>query len=96
MNTADILERAADLIEPKGAWMQGGLRRFHDDRPICWCAVGAIYHVAKTPDEALTVRGALGALLDQSVPEWNDAPGRTQAEVVAKLREAAALARAAS
>lgn len=101
---ADVLERAADLIEPEGRWTQGALYRDRDgnpagamiSNPICWCAVGAVIHVGgglcelelAEADLAETSPGALRPL-----SSWNDAPERTQAEVVAKLRQAAALAR---
>jgi hypothetical protein len=98
---ADVLERAADLIEPKGRWTQGADARNaagwktngHDDAAVCFCAEGAIIHAAgKNPkhDAFQAVRRAIGA---PWIHEWNDAPGRTQPEVVAKLREAAAVAR---
>ena len=104
-SVADILARAADLIEPEGAWTQGeeardahgeGLEDFSGTDAVCWCAGGAIWKAARLLG---VVRGApfqryfelfLGVT---GVPEWNDAPERTQAEVVAKLREAAAKAR---
>ena len=40
----------------------------------------------------LTLFRSVEAVVRDDVPEWNDAPERTQAEVVAKLREAAKLA----
>ena len=96
LSVADVLERAADLIEPEGKWTQGKYGS-HDS---CMCAKGAIYHVGawdERADEALEAVYAIlpstGIISDRLVA-WNDAPERTQAEVVAKLREAAALARA--
>lgn len=71
--------------------------------PVCWCALGALAEVSgvdtlepyafaltapKTP-AYLELRDLIGG----DVAYWNDEPGRTQAEVVGKLREAAALAR---
>jgi hypothetical protein len=102
---ADVLERAADLIEPEGAWTQGAYardakgRKFITGRAegmVCFCAIGAIDHVtnAITPlwKDALT---ALQQVLPESrIGAWNDAPERTQPEVVAALRRAATLARA--
>lgn len=95
MNVADILDRAADLIEPEGAWIQG----FFSNRCGGHCMAGAILEVADLTDIS-TLRVAVEAVLPAPPEEraeritwWNDEPGRTQAEVVAKLREAAAKAR---
>ncbi|UIJ43764.1 hypothetical protein LZK98_11745 [Sphingomonas cannabina] len=95
LSVADVLERAADLIEPEGKWTQknGGVRG------VCWCASTAIG--AAHPDGiALDAQRFFANLISPGgglaivrIWCWNDAPERTQAEVVAKLREAAALAR---
>lgn len=66
---ADILDRAADLIEPEGAWTQnyfalnGEGEEVDPNRlsAVCFCARGAIYHALKknplkvTEDEAVRV-----------------------------------------
>lgn len=102
MSPAEVLRKAADLIEPEGAWTQGHGARDEDGAPItssseaavCWCAFGAIWHaqgrmiIGETPAEAALGKVIGGARID----DWNDAPGRTQAEVVAALRKAADLA----
>lgn len=81
----------------------GWLPRLRADG-VCFCTVGAI--AASTPT---TVRHwgdiedgpAAQALADHlgihrdAIPDWNDAPERTQAEVVAALRAAADKARTA-
>lgn len=111
--TAEVLRRAADLIEPQGAWTQGAFGRLADMQPVgqdvrkvlddlvddavvCRCALGAIvtaygrdYDDFDLPnDQPASV--ALSAVIDcRSVALWNDHERRTQAEVVAKLREAA-------
>lgn len=94
---ADVLRAAADLIEPVGAWTTGQYARNSEGRHVsprspratCWCAYGAIAkiegRVAPSFERAEPLVAELG-----SVIHWNDAPGRTQAEVVAKLREVAA------
>jgi|SRR6476661_4492252 len=103
-DVADVLERAAKLIEPEGAWIKGWFAK--DDRgrdlepgdphAVCWCARGAILQ-AEPQAEQLGVYEPLCTVLGvidlYRIEEWNDVPGRTQAEVVAKLREAAKLAR---
>lgn len=114
LSVADVLDRAADLIEPEGAWTQGAYAKtadgnhfMHGDAAgaVCWCAIGAI-------DKASASQGRdhpnylwLGAArqladilpqacgLNDTITTFNDDPGRTQAEVVAKLREAATLSR---
>lgn len=103
MNVADILERAADLIEPEGAWTQGAFavsatgERLNEQAPeaVCWCVAGAISRAAGSfySGGASAARDHLRAIIQDTLPHWNDAPERTQAEVVSKLREAAAKAR---
>lgn len=57
LTVVDVLERAASLIEPEGAWTQGAFSRNDDgscddkdntaaSAPVCWCAMGAIAEVA--------------------------------------------------
>lgn len=109
---AGVLEKAADLIEPEGAWYQDGDAKnaygetvSWDDPSACsWCIGGAVARVlGKEIDFRIkTDAHPIAALLftvsgTKRFPgPWNDAPERTQAEVVAKLREAAAAARKAS
>jgi hypothetical protein len=101
---ADILERAADLIEPEGKWTQEAEARDEDGLEledysspgaVCWCAGGAIWKAASELGfvRIHQVQRYFEERLGAYAPEWNDALGRTQAEVVAKLREVAALAR---
>ena len=76
------LLRAASLIEKRG-WHQGSL--FKDGR---YCIVGAISNVRNSIEEMVMA----WSLMDQSVGNaamWNDTPGRTKDEVVAKLRAVA-------
>jgi hypothetical protein len=100
---AETLEMAASLIEPEGAWTTGAFARDarhhpvpeHEDDAKCFCVAGAIYRVtisAFGASRALTFFSDALAL-DGQVATWNDAPERTQAEVVAALRAAAAKAR---
>lgn len=104
---AEVLDRAADLIEPEGAWTQNEEARDALGYPVrsisaaasCWCIVGATFSVCRD----LILSSDADSFLADTLPdevgfgadvaEWNDTAGRTQAEVVAKLREAAALAR---
>lgn len=101
---ADILERAADLIEPEGAWtteadardavgMETGI---FDGDASCFCMAGAIWHVAEPGDRWRAMEFVREHLGVEEVMDFNDEEGRTQAEVVTALREAAAKAREAS
>lgn len=106
---SQVLEEAADLLAKPGAWTQGESARDRRGRPaatlgegaVCFCAIGAINRVTQN---TYWLKDTPQAFFDDFVeaPErgdlckaaaWNDAPGRTQPEVVAKLREAAALAK---
>lgn len=105
LSVADVLERAADLIEPEGAWTQGcGSRddsgaNLDDAEPgeggpaVCFCAAEAIWRVNALYYGINPAHQFMMRFVGGEIPKWNDAPERTQAEVVAKLREAAALAR---
>lgn len=106
---ADVLERAADLIARPGAWAQeityaqdaeGRSILPYSDDAKCFCLIGAIAHewriAAGLVESKLRALPTVNAILcgDEGAPaNWNDAPGRTQAEVVAALRSAAAAAR---
>lgn len=104
MNAAEILARAAAVIERNG-WNQGG---YFADRvglalrecPVC--ALGAINIAAGlTPGTTINPRTerAVSLLADRVDPDralvgtWNDADGRTAEQVVAELRACAATAR---
>lgn len=104
MNTADILDRAADLIEERG-WNQG----WYVNECGGLCAVGAMYTAAGVelpvgaefpdiPDEVsnavLRAFRVFGDHVKRLASAWNDAPGRTKEEVVSTLRAAAQAARA--
>lgn len=104
---ADVLERAANLIEPEGAWLRGQYAKSAEGNyraPIApdacrFCSVGAIAKILGTGPaaaeswiDANRIRPLIGAGFSMSA--WNDR--HTQSEVVAKLREAAAKARGES
>jgi len=107
LGVADVLERAADLIEPEGAWTRGAAARdgsydptsFDNREAICWCMMGAISKVAggvrPMSDIAGQARDQLRKAIDTPwITDFNDNEDRTQPEVVAALRRAATLARA--
>lgn len=95
---ADVLRRAADLLEEFG-WCQGALGMPHNhcsDRGA-YCFAGGIAGAARDLGFAdgstsyLLAAHVLGvdmAAITDAVG-WNDAPGRTMQEVVQRLREAA-------
>lgn len=105
---ADILDRAADLIEPEGAWVQGPFARDaagndlfdgRDEGACAWCICGAVEAATRDcRDLEFKAQHFLASLFDDDsyLPQiaWNEEEGRTQTEVVAKLREAASKARA--
>lgn len=103
LTVADVLARAADLIEPEGAWTQGEFARdewgMGLEDPLApaacsWCAWGAIIHVVGEDEGGdVPAYGELSRTVGAPIPAFNDAEGRTQAEVVAALRAAAAKAR---
>lgn len=83
---------AADLIAFEG-FVQN---RLYDDRTGAHCVIGAInqYHTLSwsTTDDNWCLNklcGYLGLSDWNSIVSWNNAPERTQAEVVAALRGAA-------
>jgi len=102
VNAAEILNAAADLIEPDGAWTQGALARTkrwreigpHEGNAACFCAAGAIRKVAEFFPASRSVAWNLSSdealfLGYETLPDFNDAPTTTQADVVALLRRAA-------
>jgi len=104
---ADVLDAAADLLTPEGAWVQGKMGRTAKghtvrvaadiDAAVCYCAAGALWKAAGGEAGGRLVFKAFGVMSNQGrtpgIGTWNDAPGRTQSEVVAALREAATSAR---
>ncbi len=90
---SQVLEAAAEVASR--TWGRGGLHASHG-RP---CALETIRDASGTGSRNVALMAAatnrfrthLGV---HGVATWNDAPGRTQTEVVAAFREAAAAARA--
>lgn len=101
MTTRELRDKAADFVE-RGwcqrayALNAAGERIFERSlTATCWCVYGALH--AAMPDTgpeslhlcALAVgemRSELRLMPSESLDTWNDAQGRTQAEVVAALR----------
>jgi hypothetical protein len=93
---SEVLSKAADLIEPEGAWTQGQYGAFDEEAHAytCLCLFGAVKEAGDETDAADGVWKFLQAATSNKPIDWNDQPGRTQAEVVAALRQASELAKA--
>lgn len=99
LSVADVLDRAADLLTPEGAWTQcaeardaaGSTVEASDPAATCWCLDGAYSFVGGEWND----RGwdLLRKVVRTGPISWNDDPRRKQAQVVSALRKAAALAR---
>lgn len=99
---ADVLHRAADLLEEFG-WTQGslGMPSRHGGKRGALCYLGSIaqahldFGLSADRNEYLTAAqylgGAKGNFASIASHAWmfNDAAGRTKAQVVARLRDAA-------
>jgi hypothetical protein len=103
MTTKEILIAARAKIERPQDWIQGrfavsGLQnkvKPHSRRASCWCALGAIAAITRedphdVDDEAywLLHRAMVLPENETAVAGWNDAPGRTHAEVLAAFDRA--------
>jgi hypothetical protein len=91
----EVLIAARDRIAKPGAWIQHTYARdaagtpvaYNSKDAVCYCALGAIYADGVVPG----VGSALRMVTDEDgVDLWNDAPGRTQEEVVAAFDRAIA------
>lgn len=110
MTTAEILKAAREKVaagwtQGENARDEDG-NPVGAGAAACWCAYGAID--AATPreglgyaefyrvrsDAMLILRDAIGLPGTNRIADWNDAPGRTQAEVLAAFDRAIALAEA--
>jgi hypothetical protein len=103
--TAAVLDRAADIIERnghcKGFYYDASVDLSPAECPVCPLGALALAMGATNPktDRAFgsPAEIALERYLDiVSVADWNDAPDRTPAEVIAALRGAAQAEREAA
>lgn len=86
MTPAEVLRKAAEYLETHG-WMQGDYGV--PGGPSCLLGAMRKTTRATTPDYDIAywaIRKSVGGRLPV---EWNDQPGRTAEEVIAKLREVA-------
>ena len=96
---ADLLEKPGAWTQGEMARDESGSGvEERDPKAQCWCVIGAVARattdltgwVSNTYVEARTTLAlAVGTDADGGIPDWNDTPGRTQAEVVKALRHAA-------
>lgn len=92
---ADYLNKAADILNLRG-WIQGRVQNEAGDV----CAIGALCHVAAVDDQPLPTvafdsteiiaQGVFYRVAGVNISVYNDAEGRTKAEVQAKMRWVAA------
>lgn len=99
---AAVLNKAASLVEQ--GWTQGDWAvdsaghpvDVHNREACAWCLNAAVVRARDTarhiPEWGPIQRAVTQAIGSSMWARWNDAPGRTQAEVVAALRQAAELA----
>lgn len=96
---ADNLRRARALIE--SGWTQKEYARGKSGRgvnelgnaPVCFCALGAIRRVTRREwDNTEEAKALRAAILGRDIIDWNDAPRRTQADVLAAFDKAIELA----
>lgn len=107
---ADVLRAARQLLTAPGAWIQKAYARDHEGTSIdendsqvdatCWCLYGAIRRAGnfrfQRKAEDSVAGTLLATVLNNDVTGFNDAPGRTQADVLAALDQALALAEPSS
>jgi hypothetical protein len=101
MTTLEILKAARKLITPKGAWITGVYAKTspkgrkalfgNDPAATCWCMEGALQkasgrEMVYDSQDLLKPFGNIG----KNLPQFNDAPGRTHAEVLAAFDAAIA------
>lgn len=94
-----VINRAKELIE--AGWRQGKLREVHEDGTLSYCIVGAVCEaydeIYGDGKNYSALRGACSSICQNidgrrvvsfwvTMAQFNDAPGRTKAEVVQLLR----------
>jgi len=95
---ADILDRAAELIETKG-WTQNAFARacghpvnFYDRAAECFCVTGAIGAVSMSEpclveyQSRMLLARSIGINSSLDIIAWNDNQSRTKDDVIAALK----------
>jgi len=106
LSVAEVLSKAADLIEQTGL-AKGALARdadgevvtYDSEDAVCFCGLGAVSRIDRDQRVFDAAWDAANAICPPTKPgepaafaHWQDNPIRTQEDVVAKLREAARIA----
>lgn len=100
MKPSEILIAARAKIEDPENWIQGVEARAEDGThvvpwstdAVCWCAIGSIRSVVGRCAPYWLARGYLDKTTTGDTAEYNDATGRTHAEILAAFDRAIALA----
>jgi hypothetical protein len=101
LSVREVLVAARKLIEKPENWCQHGYALADDDdgtsplnkRAVKWCMAGACYRAAGRPvhfsdPDAIKLLERITSA--NWIPDWNDAPDRTHAEVLAAFDKAIA------
>lgn len=99
-SVVDVLRRARALITPEGAWTRKCLARTvkgYPIGPLCggavrWCIEGACQRASDTELGWLRAIKTIETTVGTTAYGFNDAAGRTHAEVIAAFDRAIALA----
>lgn len=100
MSAVETLRKARELLTPEGAWIQGTAARAADrqqvepdgSNAVCWCSMGALSASGDWVRARTLLLRSIGG--SRSLVDWNDAPERTHAEVLAAFDRAIVLAEA--
>ena len=98
-STLALARRVRALLEAPERWTQGAIAcdgdgemvSAHARTAVCWCMIGAINRCAARARASVDVNLELRRLLEKArggtepLDFWNDAPGRTHADVLALL-----------
>lgn len=94
MNALTLARQVRELLAVPERWTRGEFARRADGSPCgskdpaaqCWCLVGAMCRLDDDPIRGMEMLDAIrAATRSDSASVWNDAPGRTHADVLALL-----------
>lgn len=99
MSAAETLRLARDILVEKG-WTQASHARSYDgarisplsEKAVCFCAEGAIRAVCGSWTSTNLATAYLRKATGTRIDVYNDAPGRTLEEILARYDEAIAMA----
>lgn len=105
MKHSEVLHRAVEIFSQPGTWTQNAYARDQngsdqvlpeDENAVCWCSLGILHKLSNTacaleiPIAANFLRKSVGTT---NLFAWNDAPWRTQDEIVSAFRAAERIAK---